>query len=76
MNTFGLDEQTRLLIAKQHAEELRNDWQTANGPSRRLEEEAEEPCTDHRFQALGLWVTRLVGGLRRRARIAAADPCS
>lgn len=74
-NTFGFDERTRLLIAREHEAELREAWRMANGTSRRPEPEPEEPCSERREHALALSVARLFAGLRRRPRIAVADPC-
>ena len=76
-NSFGLDERTRMLVAREHAAELRESWRAANSPRRVREDELQQPCSERRRdQSLALVLARLFSGLRRRTRIDVADPCS
>jgi hypothetical protein len=76
MNNLGFDHHAELFLARAHAAELRDAWRSANGPSLGRGDEPEEPCSERQDHTLALVVARLITGLSRERRVAAAEPCS
>lgn len=75
MNNFGIDTRSQMLLARQHEAELRDAWKSANSRSL-VREEAQEPCTEQRYDWFARMAGRLMANLQRRPMVAATEPCS
>jgi len=76
MNSFGLDSQARMRIARDHAEGLREAWRSANGRSEARRAESLEPCGERPYRPFATLVASLFADLHLQPRRTTPNPCA